>query len=128
MKPYSLDLRARIVAAYDRKEGSQADIARRFDVSRSFVEKLLRRRRETHALDAKPHTGGRRARLDAAGRATLRQMLLDTNDLTLEEVREQLASRLSVQLSRSRLCRIVQQLDLPRKKSRFTPKNARHSA
>lgn len=128
MKSYSLDLRERIVGAYDRKEGSQPEIAVRFNVSLSFVEKLLRRRRRTGSIEAKPHTGGYAPRLDADGREALRQILLEDNDLTLEELSQQVRSRLGVALSSSRLCRIVQTLDLPVKKSHSTPTNATRSA
>lgn len=128
MKPYSLDLREKIAAAYDRGEGSQPDLAARFDVSLSFIEKLLRRRRQTGSLQAKPHTGGYAPRLDAGGREALRQMLIETNDLTLDELREQVQRRLGVELSSSHLCRIVATLDLPMKKRRSTPRNATPSA
>jgi transposase len=128
MKPYSLDLRAKIAAAYDRGDGSQSELAERFDVSLSFIEKLLRRRRQTGSLEAKPHTGGYAPRLDAQGRQALRQMLVDDNDLTLDELREGVQQRLGVTLSSSHLCRIVQTLDLPMKKRRSTPRNATPSA
>ena len=128
MKPYSLDLREKIAAAYDRGDGSQPELARRFDVSLSFIEKLLRRRRQTGSLQAKPHTGGYAPRLEAAGREALGTILCQTNDLTLEELREQVRRRLGVELSSSHLCRIVRRLDLPMKKSRSTPRNATPSA
>jgi transposase len=110
---------------YDRKEGSQPEIARRFDVSLSFVEKLLRRRRRTGSIEAKPHTGGYAPRLDEAGQEVLRQIVLENKDLTIDEVREQLQVRLGVTLSCSRVGRLLQTLDLPLKKSRFTLRNAR---
>ncbi len=128
MKPYSLDLREKIAAAYDRGEGWQPELARRFDVSLSFVEKLLRRRRQTGSLAAKPHTGGYAPRLDADGRDALRRMLAEDNDLTLEELREQVRRRLGVTLSSSHLCRVVQTLDLPMKKRRSTRRSATPSA
>jgi transposase len=37
MKAYSLDLRQKIVTAYDNQEGSLREIAKRFKVSLSFV-------------------------------------------------------------------------------------------
>jgi putative transposase len=128
MKPYSLDFREKIAAAYDRGEGSQSELADRFDVSLSFIEKLLRRRRQTGSLEAKPHTGGYAPRLDAAGREALGRMLVENNDLTLDELREAVQQQLGVTLSSSHLCRIVQTLDLPMKKRRSTPRNATRSA
>ena len=40
-KPISLDLRERIVAACDAKEGTREEVAKRFKVSLGMVEKLL---------------------------------------------------------------------------------------
>lgn len=56
---YSTDLRQKIVRAYDAQLGSQRAIAELFGVSRSFVEKLLARRRSTGEITALPHGGGR---------------------------------------------------------------------
>ena len=47
MKPYSNDLRRRIVEAIQENEETQSDIAGRFAVSISFVEKLWQRFRAT---------------------------------------------------------------------------------
>jgi transposase len=58
MKTYSMDLRERVVAAYDRKTGTQEEVARRFDVSLSWLKKLLRFRRDRGSLAPKPHGGG----------------------------------------------------------------------
>ena len=57
---YSTDLREKIVRAYDEGLGSQRAISERFGVSRSFVEKLLQRRRLTGEVAALPRGGGRK--------------------------------------------------------------------
>ena len=59
MAPYSIDLRERVAAAVDHREGSQREIARWFRVSVSFVARLLQRRREA-ALWLPSHTGAAR--------------------------------------------------------------------
>ncbi len=41
--PLSVDLRQRIIAAYEAKEGSQRQLAERFKVSLSFIRDLSRR-------------------------------------------------------------------------------------
>ena len=41
--PYSIDLRQRVINAYEAKEGSQRQIAQRFQVSQSFVKRLIYR-------------------------------------------------------------------------------------
>jgi transposase len=43
MKPYSLDLRQRVVEAYENGEGTHEELAEAFCVSLSWIEKLLRR-------------------------------------------------------------------------------------
>lgn len=124
MRSYSLDLREKIAAAYDQKLGSQRELADLFGVGKATVERIIRRRRETGSIEPKPHAGGRAARLDAAGRARVRQILEVDNDLTLAELAERLEAELGVRVSVSNLCRIVAALGLPRKKSRSTIRNA----
>jgi transposase len=87
MRPYSMDLRERVAAAVDEGDGSQRQIARLFRVSLSFVSRLLKRRRETGALDPEPHRGGPRRVLDAAARCRLWGLVKDHSDDTLDELR-----------------------------------------
>ena len=47
MRTLSLDLRERILSAYDKKEGTREEIAARFRVSLGMVKKLLQQRRRT---------------------------------------------------------------------------------
>jgi len=63
MPALSVDLRQRIVAAYQAKEGSQRQLAERFKVSLSFIRDLTRRYRETGKVEPKPHGGGAVAKL-----------------------------------------------------------------
>ena len=51
MRPYSLDLRERVVAAVDHHDGSIRWIARIFRVSTSFIVRLLQQRRDTGTID-----------------------------------------------------------------------------
>jgi transposase len=112
MRPYCLDLRRRVAAALDDHEGSQRQIARRFRVSRSFVSRLLRRRRQTGSLDPKAHGGGHPPALTPEQRETLRQLVRQQPDATLDELRQ----RLGVSCSLAALCRALKTLKLPRKK------------
>ena len=52
MRPYSMDLRERVAAAVDDHVLSLRQIAGLFRVSLSFVSRLLKRRRDTGALEA----------------------------------------------------------------------------
>ena len=58
MRPYSNDVRERIVAAVDRGEHSLRQIARLFSVDLSFLVRLLQRRRATGSVQPKAHGGG----------------------------------------------------------------------
>lgn len=87
MKPYSEDLRERIIKAVEKGELSQAKIAVRFGVSKSFVEKLLARWRSSGSLSAKPHGGGRQRKL-AGYEVVIRAEVAHQPDLTLAELSE----------------------------------------
>lgn len=118
MRAYSLDLRTRIVAAVDRQVGSQGAVATLFGVSRTVVKKLLRQRRETGSVAPKPHGGGHQPKVNEAQRAAVRHYILQTqNDATLEEVQRYLRTKHEVQVSRATVGRVVQRLELPRKKN-----------
>ena len=77
MRAYSIDLRQKVVEAYDRGVGSQRQIAESFGVSRSFVEKLLQRRRTTGDITPLPQGGGGKPALDAEALTLVRQLLKD---------------------------------------------------
>jgi hypothetical protein len=59
-KTISLDLRERIVAAYDNDEGTQQEVAHRFKVSWDFVKKLFKQRRRTGDIAARHRFSGRK--------------------------------------------------------------------
>jgi len=118
MKAYSLDLRERVIAALERGEQCQAEIAETFGVSLSSVEKWWPRWRETRRVAALPHVGGNPRALRACT-SVIRAAVKQHPDITLEELCEHVAEVATVQASPSMMCRELQRLNLPRKKSRF---------
>jgi len=50
MKPYSLDMRQKIVNTYEAGNTSVRKVAERFQISKSTVQELLKRKRETGKL------------------------------------------------------------------------------
>ena len=114
MKAYSTDLRERVVAAYDAREGTQEQVAARFAVSVSWVRKLLRQRRATGSVAPRPHGGGHAPAFDATAGAKLRQAVRDDSDATLEE----LGRVAGVACSASAVYRALVRLEITRKKSR----------
>jgi transposase len=124
MNPYSNDLRRRVVDAYESGEHTQAEVAELFNVSLASVKTFLRRNRETGSPDALPHAGGRKPSLTQKARLFVQATVEQDNDLTLDDLRRRLKAKHKKVVSRPTLCRLLQSLDLPRKKSRSTPVNA----
>jgi transposase len=123
MRPYSNDLRRRIVAACESNKYSQPQVAALFGVSLATVKNLLRRNRETGSPDALPHAGGKRPAVDDKARAFVHALLTQDNDLSLAELCLRLARTHQKTVSRPTMCRVLHALGLPRKKSRSTPRN-----
>ncbi len=120
MRAYSLDLRQKIVSAYERGEGSQRKLGRTFGVSRPFVERLLRRYKTTGDLAPLPHGGGQKPRLDDSGRQVLRQLVSAYPDATLQELCQALYEQTGLRVSTATVCIYLKGRDLPRKKRAFT--------
>src|SRR3954471_14664374 len=114
MKPYSMDLRERVVAACDARDGTREQIPARFSVSVSWVRDLLKRRRETGSIAPKPRGGGRGPAFDAAAAARLRVAVRADTGATLEE----LAAAAGVACCPSAVHRALKRLGVTRKKSR----------
>jgi transposase len=119
MKAYSQDLRERIADALAAGEASQRAVAERFGVSKRFVERLSSRLHETGSCAALPHAGGR-ARTLAPLETWLRAEVARQADVSLEELCDRVQHAHGLQVNASRMCRELQLLDLPRKKSRST--------
>ena len=127
-KAFSLDLRTRIVAAYDRKEGPPARIAELFSVSEALVRKLLRQRRQTGSIAPKPHGGGQKRRFDDTASERLREEVRKDPDATLDELCDRMEAGVGVRVCNQSMSKILRQMGLPRKKSRSTTPSVRRSA
>jgi transposase len=126
MKPYSQDLRDRIIHALEAGTATQRAIAERFCVSTACVEKLWQRWRRSGSSAAKPHAGGRHGAL-TAHLEFLRSEVAQQPDATLADLRERLIAAQGPRVSPAPLCRTLQRLKLPLKKSRSMPRNGTRS-
>ena len=97
MRTLSLDLRERILAAYDHDEGTRAEVAHRFRVSLGMVKKLLQQRRRTGDIAPRHHYAGRKPMIVEAHRSRLRLLLVKKSDLTLKELRAAMELKCSLQ-------------------------------
>jgi transposase len=120
-RPYSADLRERVLAACERQEESRVGIARRFVVGVSTLHDWLRQAREEGRRAAKPARGGRPLLGGGEARAALAGALAERGDATLAERGDGLAARTGRRWSPSALCRALKRLGWPRKKRRSGP-------
>jgi transposase len=124
MKAYSQDLRERAMAALETGEETQAEVAARFGLHKSTLEKWWYRWRDTGSCAALPQAHGPERTLQACDEfiwAAIQQQ----SDATLAELCERVTEVKGVSASPSMMCRELQRLQLPRKKSRSMRVNAR---
>jgi len=119
MKPYSNDLRKKIIQAYINKEGSFRDLAKRFSVSLNFVWLLWKRYQLTGSVRPKPHAGGQASAMDQEHLAILRDLVRQQNDATLVELRDQLHEKTGLQVSTGTIYLALKKLNISRKKKTF---------
>jgi transposase len=121
-RPYSADLRERVLLAHEHGEGGATALARRFRVGLSTLYRWFEEARE----------GRRVARLMGHGRLplggaeeVLRALVAEQNDATLAEYAERFAARTGRRRSLSAICRGLRRLGLPRKKRPSMPPSRR---
>lgn len=117
MKAYSLDLRQKIITVYQEENISQRQLAKRFQVSLSTIQRYLKRVRHGDGLEPKAHGGGNVPKLTPAQLDRVATLIKSNNDATLMEYRDLVAEQEKVSVSRSTMGRITQMLGLNRKKN-----------
>jgi len=121
MKPYPLELRLRVVAAYEEGQGTIFEIAALFHVGLTFIKKALRLSRNGESLEPK-HGGGAKPSLNEVNLEVLRAAVetrpesrviieapvdlhFDIGDQLIERV-ENLFPRLADSLGQASLARV----------------------
>jgi len=117
MKAYSVDLRQKIIDAHNQQEDSQRQLAKRFRVSLTFIENLLKRYRTDGTVEPLAHGGGQVAKLSPEQQAVLLALIQEDNDAILVELCDRLEQRVGVCISRATMGRYIQKLKLTRKKN-----------
>lgn len=116
MRPYSEDLRVRVVEAVDGGM-ARAEVARVFAVSLPTIKRWLRRRREAGGLTPKPVPGP--SAVKTAGLpAALPERLAARSDATLDEHCCWWRLRSGHEVSRATMSRAITALGWTREKSR----------
>ena len=112
MAPYSMDLRRRVVRAWD-ESGDAEEVAATFSVSRAWVHRLVQRRRETGSIAPRKQTTFR-SRVLAGQEQRLAALIAARPDATLAELRAALPTTAAL----STLWREIGRLGLTVKKNR----------
>ena len=115
MKPYSQDLRERVIAALEAADETQAEIAARFYLSKSTVEKWWYRWQATASCAALPPGHGPTRTLQVC-EGFIRAEIARQPDVTLGELCARVTAHDMVAASVSAMGRTVQLLGLPPKK------------
>jgi transposase len=115
MKPYSKDLRIKVLGAVDRGMPRE-EVAEVFGVSVPSIKRWIKRRRETGDVEPKPIPGPPARKGEALDRTLPGQVKLNP-DLTLDEHCELFKEVHSVKVSNATMSRAFKRLKLPLKKS-----------
>lgn len=115
-RPFSQDLRDRVLAAYDRGMKTRP-IARMFKISPAWARRVKQRRRQFNQTS--PRSPGPIVVVFKVDRARLAELVKEDPDATLMELRQ----RLNVECGLSTICMALKELKLTFKKKRCTPPN-----
>lgn len=115
MKAYSIDLREKIVLAHIQEKISIRQVAIRFAVSKSLVQKLVKQQQNDGNLQPKKRGKPQFSHLTNAS-VELRELVVENHDATLAELCELFAVKTGNWVSRTAMSRSLQKLGLNRKK------------
>lgn len=118
MKAYSIDLREKIVLAYEQGDTSVRKVADRFGVAKSFVQKLISMNKTQGHVKPKQQGGAMKGELDGY-ETQLTAMVEQYPDATLLEYCEYWGTTYNHWLSTSTMCRALRKQELTLKKRRY---------
>lgn len=119
MQALSLDLRERIVEAYESGEGSYSAIAERFSVGPTAVGNFVRQKRTLGTLAPQVHKRGRKAAVSDEKKVELQKRLEEHPDATVLEHRD----ALGIECSEKTMWQTMRKMGWRFKKSRRVPQN-----
>jgi transposase len=111
MKPYSTDLRQKIIEVHENENISIRKLAQRFRVAKSFIQKLLKQYRETGNIHPQPQGGSPPLKLNSEQLMTLIEIIEANNHATLAKLCSLLEEKKQIRISPSTMGRVVQQLN-----------------
>jgi len=115
-KAYSLDLRTKIIEFYYNNAFTQLEVADQFGINISTLKRILKQQREEGTVSIKPYSNGRPTIIADKHSQLIKTFVLQNTDSTLEEIRQYYIKKSKQEISVSTICRLLQKLDLRRKK------------
>jgi transposase len=121
MKAYSMDLRKRVLAAYDSGKYTLKQVAERFEVTARWIQQLRQRREWEGTIAPYPQNQGRKPAFRGKQLEELNEFVRRHPDATLEEIRERFAGKITCSLVA--IHHTLKRLGWRYKKKRYEPAN-----
>ena len=121
MKAYSIDLRKRVLAAYDSGKYSLNHIAEQFQVTTRWIQKLRQQRKQEGSIAPRPPNRGRKPVFQGKNLEKLEQFIKAHPDATLEETKQHFLG--VVECSIVTIHNTLKRLELRYKKKHYMPAN-----
>lgn len=118
-----MDLRERVVKA--KGTGSSYEVAKRFDVTDSWVRRLWIRFASTGSVAPTPRSRHRPRKVDKEGEGLIRGWIAEQSDMTIVEVMARYLAERAVAVSEPAMRRTLNRMGLSRKKRRSSRPSAR---
>ena len=118
---YSMDLRRRVVDAYESGNGTREELGRLFNLGTATIGRWVRRNIEKGTPHPLPRGGGKSRRIGSIGECVLLGILERRPDATLQEIAEQYAWTTRMPMSASVISHSMKRLEITRKKRQFLP-------
>lgn len=116
MKPYPIEFRQKIIEVYEKENISIRNIAQRFCIAKSFVQKIISQYKKTGDIQPRPQGGSPKPKLNQEQLIDLIEIIEMNSDATLEELCDLLEEKLQVRVSRATMGRITQKFNYTVKK------------
>lgn len=116
-KPYSPDLRKKVIEEIQEGKYTKLQIAERFRISSSFIYELWSRYKATGGYEVKPMGNPTiTPKVDKRGENHITEWLARTPDLTLEELCDKYAEKRGVTMGKSSMDRALKRMNITYKK------------
>ena len=119
MKAYSIDLRKRVLAAYDSDKYLLKEIAKQFQVTTRWIQKLRQQREQEASIAPRPQNQGRKPAFRGNNLEQLNNFVEENPDSTLEEIRMHFSGK--VNCSIVAIHNTLKRLGWRYKKNRYAP-------